>query len=167
VKTGNARVLRAHRVVAEDGLLIEVDRPALLEIALDPEVFAGCQADVSLVESDAQGYVNLGPCQWWVTWNDRLFVDVLGRVPVLVRFAPAREELAQATATVEPGDNALPVVMDGEPAILLDRYANATALLTFRGYQHAVHRRSTGEPVWRRRTRLRCHSQAAHNGEWH
>lgn len=131
VKTGNARVLRAHRVVAEDGLLIEVDRPALLEIALDPEVFAGCQADVSLVESDAQGYVNLGPCQWWVTWNDRLFVDVLGRVPVLVRFAPAREELAQATATVEPGDNALPVVMDGEPAILLDRYANATALLTF------------------------------------
>lgn len=131
VRTGGARVVRAQRAVDEDAILIEVDRPALLELALDPERFAGCRVDVTLAPYGAREPVPLGSSQWWVTSDDRLFVDALGRIPILVHFAPAREEVGEAVVTVTPGENALPVMMDGEEAVLLDRYANATACLTF------------------------------------
>jgi hypothetical protein len=131
VGTGGARVVRAERLHGEDALLVEVDRPGLLEIQLDPEASAGKKVDVTLALGDGPSGVRLGPSQWWITSDDVLLVDALARVPIKVTFAKVEGDAERATCSLRPLAGAREVLMDGWSAVLLDRYANSGVELTF------------------------------------
>ncbi len=125
---GGAQVVQA--LQADDGsLLLEVDRPALLRVDLDPSLFTARRMEVALFGPN--GPLPLASPQWWVTWDGKLMVDALGRTPIHVAFPPNAEEGPVAIASIEPGEGATRVTLDGGEAVLLDRYANAVADIVF------------------------------------
>lgn len=131
VDLGGSRPVRAERVPEASGaIVVEVDRPALLEFALDEARMAGRALRVSLGTPQAPSR-ELSP-QWWVTWDGKLFVDVLGRVPVTIADDTlVTEDPARCATVLAPGRDAAGADCDGAPAVLLDCYANAEAVLTF------------------------------------
>jgi len=133
VDAGGAAVILAQREAGADALVLAVDRPAALQLALDPEKMAGRRADVSIVSADGETVIPLALAspQWWITWDNRLIVDALARVPIRVAFGDVTEDPGRCEAFIGPGAGAERVTLDGGLAVLLDRYANAEAEVTF------------------------------------
>jgi len=133
VDAGGAAVILAQREAAGDALLLAVDRPAVLQLALDPEKMAGKRASVAIISADGETVVPLALAspQWWITCDSRLIVDALARVPIRVTFDEVTEDAERCEAFISPGAGAERVTLDGGPAVLLDRYSNAEADATF------------------------------------
>lgn len=130
VDAGGAQVVAAHTTQG-GGLRFEVDRPATLRVQLDEDSLAGKRVAVWLAPAGDAAPVPLGSAQWWVTADGVLMVDALAHMPVEVGFSETDEDAGRAALDLASAAGAAWVELDGGPCLILDRYQNASVVISF------------------------------------